>query len=156
MEENDTSSPHGGESDAGTDAGSDAGKDAGRPSSKSQWKDPEKARKAASVRWAKQRARESAPESSDVDRVLVCQTPTRVDKIMRGLEREAVNGNANAARELRAWMQDYPPQETDISLATMKRSRRQAILARLDAECEAEDAAGRLAERDDSSARRSL
>jgi hypothetical protein len=98
-------------------------------------------------RWEKQRARqEPGPGDTDKDEeaeadVRMVYTPIRIGRIVRALETEAVNGNAHAARELRAWLAEYPPQDDAITPEQLSRRTRQRLMARLIAELEEEDAA---------------
>jgi hypothetical protein len=71
--------------------------------------------------------------------------PIRIGQIIRALETEALNGNAHAARELRAWLAEYPPKDDAISTEDLDRQTRDRLLARLLAELEEEDASSDLA-----------
>jgi hypothetical protein len=84
---------------------------------------------------------ERSPDAETDDRIFIVRAPARVARIITALEREAVDGNANAGRELRAWLAEYPPQDTELSIEAMDRQLRQRIVARLVAEIEAKDAA---------------
>jgi hypothetical protein len=71
--------------------------------------------------------------------IRIVQAPIRISRIIGGLEREAVQGNPHAARELRAWLNDYPPKDDSIRVEDLDRRTRDRILARLLAELEEED-----------------
>jgi hypothetical protein len=58
---------------------------------------------------------------------------------------QAQNGNAPAARELRAWLAEYPPTDDAISTEDLDRQTRDRLLARLLAELEEEDASPDIA-----------
>jgi hypothetical protein len=58
-----------------------------------------------------------ADEGSEDIRIV--QAPIRISRIIGGLEREAVRGNPHAARELRAWLQEYPPKDYSINVADL-------------------------------------
>ena len=126
------------------DAGRNAGHHAQRMQARGRFRDPALARKAAQARWAKQRATETPADAGDAlpdDDVRTVISSVRVAEIIRALEREAHNGNANAARELRAWLQEYPPTDGSVDTDDLDRRTRDRLLARLLAELEEEDAA---------------
>jgi hypothetical protein len=131
-------------SSAARDAGDDAGKDADHMQAKGRFRDPEKAREAARARWAKRRAQEAAeeiaPPGDDGD-VRMVYVPLPVAKIVRAYITAAEKGNANAGRELRSWLEKYPPREEGVDIAQLDRDLRDAILARLVREVEEERAA---------------
>jgi hypothetical protein len=84
-----------------------------------------------------QRAKEATayttpPEADDEVRILQC--PVRVGRIIAALECEAVRGNANAARELRFWLSEYPPTSEAVRTEDLDRITRDRLLARLLAE----------------------
>lgn len=107
------------------------------------------ARQMAQLRWERQRARQAASRedtsADEDDEVRKVHTPVRIGRIIRALETEAVQGNAHAARELRAWLDEYPPKDDSISLDDLDRRTRDRLLARLLAELEEEDASSDLA-----------
>ena len=80
-------------------------------------------------------------DAEDGGDILIVRCPARVAKIIRALEAEALNGNANAARELRGWLSEYPPKDDLIRTEDLDRQTRDRVLARLLAELEEEDAA---------------
>jgi hypothetical protein len=84
----------------------------------------------------------AADADEGADDVRFVQAPIRVGRIIGGLEREAVQGNPHAARELRAWLAEYPPRDDSISVDDLDRRTRDRLLARLLAELEEEDASG--------------
>jgi hypothetical protein len=67
--------------------------------------------------------------------------PVKVAAILRALEKEAMEGIPQAGRELRAWLEKYPPQDERVRIEDLSAERRRKILARLNAEIEAEKAA---------------
>jgi hypothetical protein len=79
-----------------------------------------------------------APTGDDVRMVLV---PLPVAEIVRAYIKAAAKGNANAGRELRAWLEKYPPRDEGVDIAQLDRDMRDAILARLTREVEEERAA---------------
>lgn len=82
--------------------------------------------------------RSSATGDTD-QRVLLARVPIPVGDIIRTLSRDAKGGDTAAARELRAWLSQFPPDDSaaDASdLAAPQRSRIAALLARLIAEDE--------------------
>jgi hypothetical protein len=54
-------------------------------------------------------------------------TPIRVGRVIRSLEREAAEGNANAARELRAWLAEYPLQDEGLSMSDLDRRTKERL-----------------------------
>jgi hypothetical protein len=131
-------------SPAGGDAGTDAENDAQRMQAKGRFSDPELARKAAQARWAKHRAPQLDAEiaaQADGDDVLMVYVPLPVAKIVRAYIKAAEKGNANAGRELRSWLEKYPPRDECVDIAQLDRDMRDAILARLVREVEEERAA---------------
>jgi hypothetical protein len=57
------------------------------------------------------------------------------------LERKAHQGDSHAARELRSWLQEYPPTDDTLDLADLEPQMIDRMYLRLLAEIEAEDAA---------------
>ena len=101
-------------------------------------------RELARIRWdrekqeaARLRAQEDLAGSSD--RVALVRVPIPIGAIMSDLGSRAKRGDTAAARELRAWLSDFPPDDAaaDASdLDHVQRSRIAAILARALAEDE--------------------
>jgi hypothetical protein len=60
----------------------------------------------------------------------------RAGEIIAALERKARNGDSHAARELRAWLSEYPPTDEAIDIADIPAAMRQRLLKRLLAEIE--------------------
>lgn len=50
---------------------------------------------------------------------------------MRQLESAAKAGDVQAARELRAWLEEHPPEDPSLDLAALDRNIRQRLLDRL-------------------------
>jgi hypothetical protein len=101
-------------------------------------------RELAQRRWEKQRARQAAADAQpavDADDMRIVKTPIRISKIISALEGEAARGNAQAAKELRAWLADYPPKDDAVKVEDLDRLTRERILARLLAEIEEEETA---------------
>jgi len=119
--------------DARGDAGTDAGKDAGDMQAQGRFRDPEKARAAAQARWQKQRELEASESEQDAveDDVRRVTVPLRVGAIIRAYEKEAASGNANAGRELRAWLEQFPPDDTELSTEKLDKKTRQRALAKV-------------------------
>ena len=68
-------------------------------------------------------------------------SPIRVARIIRAYESAAAEGNANAGRELRAWLAEYPPKDGTLRAEDLDAEMQERILARLMREIEEEDAA---------------
>lgn len=92
-------------------------------------------------RWEKQRAREAEAVGLDEDDARTVTTPIRVGQVIGALERQAVAGNANAARELRSWLSEYPPEDASVTPEALASDLRKRVLARLLAEISEEEAA---------------
>jgi hypothetical protein len=73
--------------------------------------------------------------------IRIVQAPIRIGRVIAGLEREAVNGNAHAARELRAWLAEYPPRDDAIRAEDLDGQTRQRLMTKLLAIISEEDAA---------------
>jgi hypothetical protein len=125
---------------AGEDAGIDAQEDAGQDAGVGHRWNKDKAAEAARLRWAKAREQEAeALASVDEHDTRIVQTPIEVGAIMRRLSRDAKNGSATAAKELRAWLDTYPPTDSGYDLEALDRRTRDRLIARLMAELEAEE-----------------
>lgn len=131
-----------------THAGNDADAAAEQPAAQKRRKpgtfDSERAREMAQRSHAKRKARQAAAETVhavDDGDVRTTVVPVRVAVIIRAYEKEAARGNANAGRELRAWLNEYPPRDDAISAADLDRQTRQRLMARLLAELEEESPA---------------
>lgn len=77
--------------------------------------------------------------SATDDRVALIRVPVEIGAVIRKLQHDAKAGDTAAARELRAWLSQFPPDDAaaDASdLAAPQRSRIAAILARALAEDE--------------------
>lgn len=71
-------------------------------------------------------------------RVLLARVPVALGDIVARLSADAVKGDARAAAELRTWLREYPA-EDDTDMSTLDKRTRQALMARLLAEIEAEE-----------------
>lgn len=92
---------------------------------------------AARLRHHKERERKAATEQSGIDDELaeMVLVPIRVGKIITALESKSAAGDVHAARELRPWLDRYPPtNERSIDLATLTTRERDQVLARVLAE----------------------
>lgn len=88
------------------------------------------ASEAASLRWAQHRAREQAQAEGARDDVALVTVPVRIGSVITALAKDAEKGNVQSARELRAYLEAYPPvDETDLD-ALDKRTR-QALIGEL-------------------------
>jgi hypothetical protein len=98
---------------------------------------------AARVRWEQERARKTAREEQEAaehgDEAVVVRTSVATGKIIRKLAQEAARGNVGAARELRGWLAEVA-QDEETSVSALDRRTRQAVLARVLAEIEEEEA----------------
>lgn len=98
---------------------------------------------AARVRWEQERARKMAREEQEAaehgDEAVVVRTSVATGKIIRKLAQEAAKGNVGAARELRGWLAEVA-QDEETSVSALDRRTRQAVLARVLAEIEEEEA----------------
>lgn len=85
-------------------------------------------------RWAKDRARKSNDEEQAVHEqrghAVVVRTTVQVGQIVSALAKDAAKGNTQSARELRAYLADFPV-ETDTDVSALDRRTRQALLAML-------------------------
>jgi hypothetical protein len=80
-------------------------------------------------------------DAGSEEQCLIVKVPVKVAAILRALEKEAMEGIPQAGRELRAWLEKYPPQDERVRIEDLSAERRRKILARLNAEIEAEKAA---------------
>jgi len=83
--------------------------------------DSERAREAAKASAAARRAKREGLKEGDA-------TP---DAVMAALERKALQGDANAARELRAWRNEERSRNLDDSIDALQRGDVELLLARL-------------------------
>lgn len=101
---------------------------------------------AASLRWARVREREAAGIAEDedaderTDRVTWVRVPVRTGAIIKRLADDAKKGNAQSARELRAWLTEVATDEENRVSDLDARTRRR-VLDRLLVEIAEEDEA---------------
>jgi hypothetical protein len=86
-------------------------------------------------------AAENHQSAAGNDQVLRCSVSIRVGEIIQALQKKARTGDAHAARELRSWLAEYPPQDEDIDFADLDKVTRQRMLRIVMAKIEEEDAA---------------
>lgn len=85
----------------------------------------EAGRLSAERRAARKRAEKDAEERAvGGDEYVVIRVPVNRSAIVRALEKDAKRGSATAARELRAWLSEYPRDDGDFELASMEREQR--------------------------------
>jgi hypothetical protein len=127
-------------------AGGDAGKDAASlPPPALDWASmtpSEKAREAARIRWA--RREEAKPEETPAESVVYVHVRVQVGKIIRAYSKAAEKGDANAGRELRAWLDRFPPEDSTLTPDQLDARTIDRLLQRLLSELDAEDAADGL------------
>jgi len=104
------------------------------------------AREAARLRWQKHREREAEEaahdmkaDDLDVSGVQLVRVTVKTGAIIKRLEADAIKGNTQAARELRAWRSELPI-EADTDGSDLDSRMRQHLLAKLLAEIAEEDA----------------
>jgi hypothetical protein len=93
-------------------------------------------REAASRRWQKEREEREATAARERDEAdaLFVRVPVRTAAIVKALEKAAAGGGVQAAREMRAWLTEFPPDTDDVDVRTLTSKARRAMLARLLAE----------------------
>jgi hypothetical protein len=132
-------------SDAGGDAGGDAGASRQHVQAKGRFRDPELAREAARVRWSRRCERDVKEDEVDAgaeEQCLIVKVPVKVAPIVRALEKEAMKGLPQAGRELRAWLERYPPEDERVRVEDLSAERRRKILAWINARLDAEEDSG--------------
>lgn len=95
---------------------------------------------AASRRWEQSRARKAAQDDDDPDvatEVRWVRVPVRTGEIIRKLNADARKGSVQAAKELRAWLDDVATDDAN-RLSDLDRRTRQTLLDRLLADIEDE------------------
>lgn len=102
------------------------------------------ASEAASLRWQRERERKSQATDSETeqagDEVIWVRVPVRTGEIIKRLAKDAKAGNVQAARELRAYLNEVAS-DAENSVSDLDRKTRRRVLDRLLAEIEEEDAA---------------
>lgn len=92
------------------------------------------AREAALARWRKVRERETDENAQaaheHAGHAVVVRVSVQVGDIIRALAKDAAKGNTQSARELRAYLADFPV-ETDTDVSALDRRTRQTLLALL-------------------------
>lgn len=98
------------------------------------------ASEAARRRWEQKRERDAATAAADAGTTegVFVRVPIRVAEVIRRLESDAAKGSAQAARELRAWLAEFPRDDGDMDVRTLTSRARRALLAKLMAELAAE------------------
>ena len=98
----------------------------------------EAGRRSAQARRERALLRDSEAAAASDGRVLLVRTPVQIGDIIANLAVRAKKGDTGAARELRAYLAEYPAEDsTDVS-ALDKRTRQQ-VLAKLLAEIEEDE-----------------
>lgn len=100
------------------------------------------AREAALRRWEQTRARKAAADDDEPEvaaEVRWVRVPIRVGEIVRKLNADAKKGSVQAAKELRAWLNDVATDEEN-RLSDLDRRTRQSLLDKLLADIEDERA----------------
>lgn len=94
-------------------------------------------------RWALQRERDAAEleavkarADGDTRTVLV---PVSVGAIITRLDKDAQQGSVSSAKELRAWLDAYPPSDAELDLGDLDRTTRARMKAALLAQVQQED-----------------
>lgn len=116
------------------EAGQTAGQDAGEVQGKKLLRSGVDPREAARLRWEKDRARQ-ADEAQQAaheakGQVVVARVPVQVGSIITSLAAKAAKGGVAEARELRAYLAEFPV-ETDTDVSALDRRTRQALLGML-------------------------
>jgi hypothetical protein len=97
---------------------------------------------AAKLRWQRQRDRESQQTDSELeqagDEVQYVRVPVRTGEIIKRLAKDAKQGNVQAARELRAYLNEVAS-DAENSVSDLDRKTRRKVLDRLLAEIEEEE-----------------
>lgn len=97
-------------------------------------------KEAADLRWEKQRARALEADEAIIagasDALLVL-VPVAKGLVIKRLDEDARKGSTQAARELRAWLSEYPPTDESFDPASIERVQRVRLYARLLMEDEA-------------------
>ena len=100
--------------------------------------DPAEAGRLGGIK-SQEKRREKAEEAAKLDADSISTVvPIRVARIIRALEIDAAQGHAAAARELRAWLERYPPRDEEVTPDALPAVLRARLLARLIAEDDAE------------------
>lgn len=119
------------ESDASTDT-----TQGGEAEAKGEWLfNAEKGREAAKRRWAKereQRAQTSEQLVAAVDDQRLVLVPVSVGLVIQRLDADARKGSTQAARELRAWLESYPPQDESFDPQAVERRTRLRLMQLLE------------------------
>lgn len=91
---------------------------------------------AASLRWERVRARQAdtteqaAHDAETSGQAVIVRTTVQVGEIVKALAKDAKKGNTQAARELRAYLTEFPI-ETDTDVSALDKRTRQHVLAML-------------------------
>ena len=82
---------------------------------------------AARLRWSRERARQASSETLDAEKI----EHEDEAEVVAALRKKARAGDANAARELRAWLDRKQERPTEVDAAALSRGLRDEILRRL-------------------------
>jgi len=89
---------------------------------------------AVALRWERERARQAEDAESQAhdraDEAIIVRTTVQTGAIISRLAADAKKGNTQAARELRAWLNEVQV-ETDTDASSLDKRTRQALMARL-------------------------
>ena len=89
---------------------------------------------AVALRWERERARQATDSEAQVhdraDEAIIVRTTVQTGAIISRLAADAKKGNTQAARELRAWLNEVQV-ETDTDASSLDKRTRQALMARL-------------------------
>jgi len=89
---------------------------------------------AVALRWERERARQATDAEAQVhdraDEAIIVRTTVQTGAIISRLAADARKGNTQAARELRAWLNEVQV-ETDTDASSLDKRTRQALMARL-------------------------
>ena len=103
----------------------------------------EAGRKGAAERARRALAQEQAAAAASDGRVVLMRVPVPIGNIIARLAQDASRGNTQAARELRAYLEQFPT-EDDTDVSALDRRTRQSLMARLLADIAEHDGLGAI------------